>query len=364
MLFIDSNFPGGNILVDGIEGDTVRLRQDRRDSSEWWFYWNFHIRGAAGRTLRFEFGDGDVFAAEGPCHSLDGETWNWLGPECVTGQAFTHRFAGDENEGWFALAFPYTEKNLSRFLAAHPAVQCGELVKSEAGRRVEILTIPATQPEGAVLFTARMHACETLASSVLEGLMDFWLADEPEARQLRQQLDLIAVPFVDKDGVEHGDQGKLRAPHDHNRDFTEAPRYASTAAIKRLIAADSRRWRAALDLHCPWIRNADNEKIFFVEGPEPQASTLRQFATILETTKRSPLPFYERDNISFGTAWNQGKGHTFIRHLREQTPCPLATTLEFPYARAHDAIVTPAAARAFGRDIARTLAAYLFATTP
>ena len=57
MLSLTSDFPGGNILVDSIDGATVLLRQDRRDCSEWWFHWSFPIRGAAGRTLRFLFDD-------------------------------------------------------------------------------------------------------------------------------------------------------------------------------------------------------------------------------------------------------------------------------------------------------------------
>ena len=35
---IDCDFPGGNILVDRIEGDQVFLQQDIRDTTEWWFY--------------------------------------------------------------------------------------------------------------------------------------------------------------------------------------------------------------------------------------------------------------------------------------------------------------------------------------
>lgn len=361
---ITSNFPGGNILVDGIEGDTVRLRQDRRDSTEWWFYWSFRISGAEGRTLRFVFGDGNVFTAAGPCYSREGETWHWLGPECMTGEAFTHTFTADENEAWFALSHPYTEKHLQQFLAAHPTIQLVELGRSREDRSVELLNLSAAQPEGAVLITCRSHACEAQASFVLEGILDAWLGDEPEGCRLRQSLDLFMVPFVDKDGVERGDQGKLRAPHDHNRDFSLSPIYPECAAIMRLVNADPRRWHYAFDLHCPWIRNADNEKIFFVEGPEPHASALHRFALQLETTHRALVPFYERANIRFGTGWNQGTGATFGRFMREHTSCRLATTLEFPYARAHYATVTPAAAREFGRDFARALAREIAEKSP
>ena len=56
---IDCEFPGGNIVVDAIEGDTVSLHQDLRDTRGDWFYWYFRVRGAAGRTLNFKFTKGN-----------------------------------------------------------------------------------------------------------------------------------------------------------------------------------------------------------------------------------------------------------------------------------------------------------------
>ena len=35
-LTIDADFPGGNVIADCSEDDTVLLRPDQRDSSDWW----------------------------------------------------------------------------------------------------------------------------------------------------------------------------------------------------------------------------------------------------------------------------------------------------------------------------------------
>ena len=51
---IDADHEGGNVIVERIDGDTVRLRQDLRDTQGWWFYWSFRVRGAAGRKVTFE----------------------------------------------------------------------------------------------------------------------------------------------------------------------------------------------------------------------------------------------------------------------------------------------------------------------
>jgi len=36
-LTVDCSFPGGNIVVDSIQEDTVYLRQDMRDTPGFWF---------------------------------------------------------------------------------------------------------------------------------------------------------------------------------------------------------------------------------------------------------------------------------------------------------------------------------------
>ena len=72
--------PGGNITVGRISGDVIDLRQDPRDTKRWWFCWNFRVRGAERRSLRFRFTKGNVIGRRGPAVSLDeGPTWSWLG---------------------------------------------------------------------------------------------------------------------------------------------------------------------------------------------------------------------------------------------------------------------------------------------
>lgn len=81
---IYSDFPGGNIDIVEKGEDGAKIRQQCRNS-DWWFYWNFGVRGAEGGTLTFEFADsGDVIGSRGPAASLDGgKTWKWLGAQGV-----------------------------------------------------------------------------------------------------------------------------------------------------------------------------------------------------------------------------------------------------------------------------------------
>jgi hypothetical protein len=89
---VDAKIPAGNIVYDRTEGDRVYLHQEQRGSTQWWFYWAFRVCGAEGRTLTFEFTDGEPVAARGPAVSDDqGVTWHWLNKD-FTKKSFTYTF--------------------------------------------------------------------------------------------------------------------------------------------------------------------------------------------------------------------------------------------------------------------------------
>jgi len=63
---IDSNFPGGNIVVEKIGKTEVWLHQDLRDTGQDWFYWYFRVTGAERRTVRFHFTQSKAIGTRGP----------------------------------------------------------------------------------------------------------------------------------------------------------------------------------------------------------------------------------------------------------------------------------------------------------
>jgi hypothetical protein len=369
---VDGDFPGGNIVVDAMEGDVVRLRPDLRDTAGWWFYWYYRVRGAAGRTLRFEFTDGQPVGVRGPAVSTDGgKTWRWHGPDHGDRRSYSYRFAAGQDEVRFAFTIPYLQADWQAFLAAHkgdsrlrPEVLC----RSRGGRLVECLYVgsPEGRPRHRVLLTARNHACESMASFAVEGLVQAVLAgDTDEARWLSESVELLVVPFVDKDGVEDGDQGKNRRPRDHNRDYGGTSLYPETAALRELVPKWSDgKLHVTLDLHCPWIRGRHNEEIYIVgSSDETIWAEQQRFGSILEEVRDGPLPYRADDNLPFGTAWNKGtnysKGTSCSRWAGGLSSVKLAASFELPYANARGAEVNADTARAFGKDLARALCRYL-----
>jgi len=368
---IDSAFPGGNIIVEGVDGDTVHLRPDLRDTEGWWFYWNFRVSGAAGRTLHFRFSGRNPIGVRGPAVSVDGgATWSWLGAGHVRDSAFAYAFPAELGEAWFAFSVPYQESDLHDFLERHEgssAMVLEQLCTSAKGRRVEALRAGRldAEPRYRVLLTARHHACETMASFALEGLLSAVLAEEEDGQWFRRNVEVLAVPFMDKDGVEEGDQGKNRRPHDHNRDYAVTSIYPEVAALRARGPGWSKgRLRVALDLHCPYIRGKHNEDIYIVGSPEEAIWAQQQsFAALLEEINESPLPYRATSNLPFGQGWNKPdnftSGKSFSRWAGEIDAVRLSGTLEIPYANAGGAAVIPDSARSFGRSLAKAIRAYL-----
>ncbi len=368
---IDADYPGGNIVLERIEDDTVYLHQDLRDTVGWWFYWNFRVRGAAGRSLTFHFTNKNVFGTRGPAVSLDeGDTWSWLGHHTVQDTSFRYRISNDADCVRFAFAIPYLESDLNDFLKPYEQnrhLRQERLCTTRKGRAVRRLHIGQLNgiPEHRLLLTCRHHACESSASYVLEGMMAALLADTKDGRWMREHVEVLIVPFMDKDGVQEGDQGKNRSPRDHNRDYADESLYASTGALRELVPTWSdARLRMAIDLHSPWIRGPNNEVIYLVgSAHETIWKAQCAFSHLLETVCGDGLPYRASDNIPFGTAWNTSKNYTqgmsFSRWASTLEGIRLATTIEVPYANAGTVTMTPELARPFGGALVTAIRQYL-----
>ncbi len=378
-LRLDADLPGGNIIIEKIAGDEVFLRQDLRDTEGDWFYWAFRVRGAVGRSLTFRFTGSDVLGVRGPALSRDGgRSWQWLGEEVVSraagcGPTFSYQFTPADIEVFFAFCPVYTQATLDAFLARHAddaQLRVETLSHSRQGRAVEMLRIEGAASQHRILFTCRHHACEAMASFVLEGVLEAALSEDELGAWWREHVDLAAVPFMDKDGVEGGDQGKNRRPYDHNRDYGGASSDSIYPEVRALrdwappwLAGGQR--TLLFDLHCPWIRGPHNEDIYFVGLPDPRLwQRVTEFSCVLEAVHSGPLPFEAKHNLPFGQGWNTlhsaAVGERSCANWAATLPgIHFATTLEVPYANAGGVAVTPHSARALGRDLAAALRCYL-----
>lgn len=367
---VDAELPAGNIFVERVEGDRVYVHQERRGSTAWWFYWAFRARGAEGRTLTFEFTDGEPVGTRGPAVSEDqGLSWRWLNKD-FTKRSFTYSFSPGASNVWFAFGMVYTQREWERFMARYqgsPLVERGRLTVTRKGRVAETLRLGClgAEPRHRVLLTARHHCCEMMASYVLEGLLGGVLADDETGRWLRENAEFLAVPFVDKDGVEDGDQGKYRAPRDHNRDYDGESAHVETAALRALVPVWSKgRLTMALDLHCPHIRGDYNVWVYQVGNSNSTLWAQQQvLGRLLEKAEPNPLAYRQANDLPYGKAWNApsnfSQGLSFGRWASGLPGVRFAGTFEIPYATANGTEVNADSARAFGGQLAAALARYL-----
>lgn len=284
---IRCDYPGGNVKVHSITPGCAQVDADLRDTMTNWFYWNFEVEALEPGNVSFCFPVNRwMISRQGPAVSRDGgRSWEWLGRENV-------RFHGSEDPeqpcdcfDWeftragekvrFAQGIPYLLQDFEDFystVASSPYLTRSVLTKTRQGREVPLLVIGSGAQN--MLITARHHCCEAMASHALEGFLAEVLSDSPAAEEFRRKYTLYAIPFMDMDGAENGDQGKNRAPHDHNRDYgLAAPIYPEN---KALMALDrEKKFTLCLDFHDPAVRYDAHELLYFggFSTPSNRANT-------------------------------------------------------------------------------------------
>ena len=376
---IRSDYPGGNVKVCGIDeaNGVVRIAPDLRDTQGRWFHWDFTLRGAAGRKIHFTLPDDkwQYISSLGPAISKDGgSTWTWLRPDGTRHEpanAFDYTFGPDESETRFAVSIPYSQKDWDAFMAKWrgKGVECGVLCKSQSGTRdTELVRIPCRKAaKWLFAFTARHHACETSANAPMEGVVEAILSRTPEGEWLRDNADCVFVPFMDKDGVENGDQGKNRRPYDHNRDYLKG-RYTSVRALKELLIRDSEGKQIVfIDMHSPHVRSLpscpEQDQVFTFgcrdERLNAHWNAFRQ--NWKETQKGGALVYDGKYDIFAGKGyaiqmekqWAAGfmSSDPWVRTLPN---CYLATCCEFGYSLCGGVYSFPAA-RELGRNMLKAL---------
>ena len=265
---------------------------------------------------------------------------------------------------------PYQESAWRHFLDAldNPAVSHHTLCATPKGRDADYLLLgcPDAEPQHRVAITCRHHCCEMMANYALEGLIR-WVSSGTgaESQWIRENVQFLLVPFVDKDGVEDGDQGKGRRPRDHGRDYEGESLYPITRAIRDLVPSwGDGRLHVGLDMHCPYISGGSNEVIYQVGSRhEHMARQQERFSRILESVAGDRPPFRAADFMPFGTSWNTAEnyrdGRSFAGWVAELPGIALGTSIELPYATARGAEVNQESARGFGKDLGMALASYL-----
>ncbi len=361
---IHADFPGGNATVGAVEPGMARVAPDLRTTKTPWFYWDFAAESSGPGEVTFVLPAGKV-GTRGPAISEDGgATWRWLGADAVRyappkaadapqEDRFSYTFSAAGQEVRFAVGFPYVQADLDAFLkaqAGNPNLKTSVLATTLGGRPVELLQIgnpgPGITP---VLAAARSHACEALASYVLEGFLEEAMSATPIGEEFRKKYVLFAAPILDKDGVQNGDQGKNRDPHDHNRDYGPTNLYPEIKALQELGARE--KVKIAIDFHCPALRGDIHEAFHWLGLKIPHISTNANELSDWVGQERPGMANKPLNFLSEPKSPPQIENIPFSWYFAAQNDPLLAITLESPYAQLESTDM----ARAYGRAVLRGL---------
>lgn len=326
---ISKDFPGGNIEVISITEDEVVIERELRDNRKDWFYWAFCVedacpKGKESHTVKFSFAGQPRVAKFGAAVSHDLIHWEWT--DTREGESFSYTFKPEE-KAYFAFCFIYSDEML-RMFAKENGIEIETFCISRKGREVPCFRIG--DGEKIVLFVSRHHACESSGTYLMQGIAKACLEDTPKG------YTFLFVPFVDYDGVMDGDQGKYRAPHDHNGDYGEdASIYPETDALRKL--ADSGKVWASFDLHAPYIDGKEHDRVYVFKKPDA-VELNRCLELWKEATAKDENSFTydgEWDWIS-GVNYNKPKRPTMRTYYSSRVKSGLALTVETSYSGSPD----------------------------
>ena len=371
-MHISCNFPGGNgVWTIDAEQQIITLKPDLRDSTEEWFYWSIAIDGPRAGGWVIQLPNDLCLSGAGPAISRDHwRSWEWLTSEFVDLDAGRFQLPEGGETLYLAVAPPYTMAHWQRACARwqqDAGFSLAMIGTSAAGRAIPVAQFGNPDGKHLLCLSARHHCCEMQANRIIDGFCSAIMSETSAgASWLKDNASIHVIPFIDIDGVEAGDQGKNRAPHDHNRDYGSATRWPETEAYRNYVQKLNKIPDIGFDIHCPWIRRDRNETAFIV-GLEGDAIQERQRNLLNDwvAANKGELPNNGEDFIAFGVDWNNRKKtgteklNNCSRWLHETLGVKLAATLETPYGLVHNIKVSEANLHQLGAELAEATASYL-----
>jgi hypothetical protein len=319
---VEADFSGGSVVIEELDPEKriLRFHPMNHKGKGWACWWYFKMSGLTPDEIWKLSLNGSGFAAPSQASvSSDDKIWKHTSPGKRSGKLLTYEVKVDAETTWFAWGPPFTLADalqlVEETVEAKVGAEAFELCKSKEGHPVPTLRW-ATKSEGkrkqpAIWIQARQHAWEAGSSWVCRGLVEWLTSNHEDAKALRKNARIQIVPIMDVDNVERGAGGKNQIPHDHNRDWSDQPRYPEVAAAQEWIRRLDKEYAFSLflDLHNP----APGDRTpFFFGSPDSHLDATRKmnqqrFHTLcLGTLGKHPLGLSNKIRVTgpgYHTLW-------------------------------------------------------------
>jgi len=148
-----------------------------------------------------------------PVYSYDQENWERIRNVKYDSASQTFQFSEyfEKEPVWIAYAHPYPFlrlKSLIGRIASSEFVQIENLAKTREFRDISLVKITDSRvPDDGkttVMILALQHAGEDAGAFMAEGMIDFLISDDPEAKRARERFNYLIVPMMNPDGTFNG----------------------------------------------------------------------------------------------------------------------------------------------------------------
>jgi hypothetical protein len=229
-----TTYPWAGVTAVRVDNDVVTFQTKHPN------FFCLELEGCKGRTITFRTKGTISWKTLLPVYSYEEDVQNPRRMNCGMGASFylseTSPFAWRrvDNVRWskeqgfeFQVTFeqdravlasrvPYTPEYLERFVHS---VRAGEkavlhrLVYTQGGQSLYLLEFrrpgAGKVPRPTVLMYAREHANEHDGSWVVQGAMEWLLSDDPAAKRLLGQVNVLLLPILDPEGAARGDFDRM-----------------------------------------------------------------------------------------------------------------------------------------------------------
>ncbi|MFP3903016.1 MAG: M14 family zinc carboxypeptidase [Armatimonadota bacterium] len=298
--------------------------------------------------------EGDVLV---PVMREDGEEWKRMEPaECTRGPdgACTASWLLTLSQNALDLAFcyPYGQPEVEALISETNGYWTPTVIGvSHNDRPIVRLMNPvakADEERPGLLFIARQHSAETPGSWVLAGLLR-------ELAERDSDLAVWAVPLSNIDGVEQGDYGKDNFPYDLNRAWGQTPMRHETLVIQKDIAWFIEQYRPALavDFHAPG-GTEDTGAYAFLPNPDDFPDIHEKTGQWAEAFADGLGDYAAEEFARVATYPSRWETPNFTTYCAGALEIP-AFTLETPYAKVGDRVLSRRDYRTIGTRMAETI---------
>lgn len=369
-LQVSIDFAGGSAEVESIDQERrlIRLRPTDHPDRGWRCWWYVKVSGIRpGETISLDVGDAPWATPDQATFSVDNKSWTHTAPGKREGKRITYQQRVDATQAWFAWGPPFVPADAEQLVRwaeeQSPHATAFELCKTRGGRSVPALRVEApgdaSRVRPGIWIQARQHAWESGSSWVCRGFVEWLVSDEPEAKTLRENSQIIIVPIMDIDNVAIGAGGKNQIPQDHNRDWSDEPQWNSVRAAMELIKQQHKagRFDLMVDLHNP---DAGSKTAFYHIPPREVLGdignrNLDRFLAVSRHEITGPIPFKGKVSVSGGNyakKWEQMSKSWVVLKLDERA---VAVTLEVGWNTPNS---TAENYRVVGRQLGRAIERY------